>query len=103
MQHLRVREAGGRDAEVVEHVRAAAHVLHRADALRAGRVRQHVLACAHANDASARSRRGGHQIAQVLQVYIMQCSSSLEQGCTPDAPNTLMSMQRRRWPRSSHG
>ena len=53
--HLRVGEAGGGDAEVVQHVRPPAHVLHRADALRARRVRQHVLACAQKKAPHARS------------------------------------------------
>ncbi len=36
---LGVGEAGGGDGQVVEHVGAAAHVLHGADALRAGATR----------------------------------------------------------------
>ena len=43
--HLRVREAGSGHAVMVEHMWPAAHVLHSADALSTGCMRQHVLAC----------------------------------------------------------
>jgi hypothetical protein len=42
---LRVREARGRHRRVVEHVRAAAHVLDSRDSLGRRSVREHVLAC----------------------------------------------------------
>jgi hypothetical protein len=44
-RHLGVGEASSRDRQVVEDVGPAADVLHGADALCAGSVRQHVLAC----------------------------------------------------------
>lgn len=47
MEHLWVREAGGRHRVMVEDMRAGAHILDSADALRAGSMRQHVLACTH--------------------------------------------------------
>mmetsp|Transcript_28037 Transcript_28037/g.71455 ORF Transcript_28037/g.71455 Transcript_28037/m.71455 type:complete len:480 (+) Transcript_28037:805-2244(+) len=61
-RHLWVREAGRGDGQVVEHVRAAAHVLHRADALGGRGVRQHVLAVGVADAVHV-----GHHLAGLVQ------------------------------------
>mmetsp|Transcript_22230 Transcript_22230/g.48497 ORF Transcript_22230/g.48497 Transcript_22230/m.48497 type:complete len:442 (-) Transcript_22230:310-1635(-) len=54
--HLRVGEAGSGHGVVVEHVLVATHVLHRGDALRARRVREHHLAVEVADAPEALNR-----------------------------------------------
>ena len=46
-RYLWVGEAGGWHAQVVQLMRPATHILHSADALCTGCMRQHVLACKH--------------------------------------------------------